>query len=225
MRARTSHSRFLRSPRVLAAAFALFSLASLALSSRAAADPAPRTRTTVVLVPLGTNSREVNAAVAAALSERLQVAVKMHEPVAMPKEAFYPPRGRYRAEKILAFLDGIADGEPAGTRVLGLTEDDISTTKGKVKDWGVFGLGEIGRRNCVLSLFRLKRGAKGPAHLLRRVTSVATHEVGHTLGLPHCPNAGCVMQDAEGSIKNTDEGDGTLCGNCRATIDRLVPIH
>src|SRR5262249_45479271 len=99
------------------------------------------------------------------------------------------------------------------------------TTKGKVTDWGVFGLGEIGRRNCVISMFRLKRGAKNAEHLAYRVATTAVHEVGHTLGLPHCPTPGCVMHDAEGSIKNTDEGTGRLCQSCRLAIDRMVPAR
>src|SRR5439155_13511886 len=129
----------------------------------------------------------------------------------LPKEAYYPPRHRYRAERLLEFLEGIAKGEPPGTRILGMTDVDISTTKGKVSDWGVFGLGEIGRRNCVISVFRLKRNAKDAGHLAFRVSSTAVHEVGHTLGLPHCPTARCVMQDAEGSIQTTDTGTGKLC--------------
>jgi len=40
------------------------------------------------------------------------------------------------------------------------------------------------------------------------------HEVGHTLGLPHCPTAGCLMQDARGSVRVCDSAYD-LCIHCR----------
>jgi archaemetzincin len=198
---------------------------ALVLASQVARAESPPTRARVVLVTLGRFPAPLADAVDKALRDELQVEVKRIDEVPLPQSAWYAPRKRYRAEALLSFLDGVAANEPAGTRVLGMTDVDISTTKGRVYDWGVFGLGEIGRRNCVISIFRLRRGAKGPEHLAFRVSSTAVHEVGHTLGLPHCPTARCVMQDAEGSIRNTDAGTGKLCASCRATVDRLVPIR
>lgn len=197
---------------------------TIPIPSALAAPPAPGTRCIVLLVTLGHFPRELTDAVEKRLREDLQVDVRRLDDLGLPKAAYYPPRKRYRADRLLEHLDTIAAGAPAGTRVLGMTDVDISTTKGKVTDWGVFGLGEIGRRNCVISMFRLKRGARNFEHLALRIGTTAVHEIGHTLGLPHCPTEGCVMQDAEGSIYNTDHGTGKPCKYCRETIDRLVPI-
>ena len=78
---------------------------------------------------------------------------------------------------------------------------------------------------AVVSSYRLRRKAKDRAHVQFRVASTAVHEVGHTFGLPHCPEQRCVMQDAEGGIANTDTGTGTLGPQCRADIDEAFPVR
>src|SRR5262245_56734964 len=90
------------------------------------------------------------------------VDVKQLPHVDLPKTAFYAKRGRYRAEKLLDFLKPRLPSD--GYRILGLTSVDISTTKGKIDDWGILGLANIDGTVCVLSSFRCKRLAKGPEH-------------------------------------------------------------
>ena len=52
--------------------------------------------------------------------------------------------------------------------------------------------------------------------MLRRFSDVAVHELGHTLGMPHCASEGCVMADAKGSaIKSADRSTGEYCEPCR----------
>jgi archaemetzincin len=201
-------------------------------ASPALADPpAAPTRATVTLVVLGTFPRELVDAVEAALRAELQVEVRRTGELPLPRVAWYPPRHRYRADKILEYLHELpaaqpAPGATAAPRVLALTGVDISTTKGRYDDWGVFGLGEVGGRSAVLSDFRLRRGASGPDHLRRRVVSVAMHEIGHALGLPHCSEdaARCLMLDAEGSIRTVDTGNGHLGPACRALLDERSPL-
>jgi archaemetzincin len=55
--------------------------------------------------------------------------------------AYNGQRRRYRAEKLLDFLE--AEAPPNVFRTLGLTTVDFSTTKGSYADWGVLGLGAI----------------------------------------------------------------------------------
>ena len=94
-------------------------------------------------------------------------------------------------------------------KVLGITDRDISTTAHGRKDWGIAGQAQLGERGAVVSSFR----AKG------QLGDVAVHEIGHTLGLPHCPHAGCVMQDAHGKIARV----GThFCATCAAKITRWL---
>jgi archaemetzincin len=183
----------------------------------------PRTRGTVVLVPLGEDvPADVLDDVERGLRAELEVDVERRDPVPLPAEAYYAPRRRWRAEKLLAHLHEVV-GDP-DARVLGLTSADISTTNGPHRDWGIFGLGELPGRTCVVSTFRLARKPRDRAHFLFRVRSTAVHEVGHTFGLDHCGEERCVMQDAEGSIANTDAGDGRLAAGCRAELQREAPL-
>jgi archaemetzincin len=47
-----------------------------------------------------------------------------------------------------------------------------------------------------------------------RLQKVAIHEVGHTLGLPHCKDKKCLMTDAKGKAKNIDGAQTKFCSNC-----------
>lgn len=167
----------------------------------------------VAIQPLGSMPPKSISAVKKGLLASYQVRVTVLTPVALPKEAFYYPRSRYRADKLLTFL---AKTPGSYDKVLGITSKDISTTNGSHHDWGLFGLGQLPGRSCILSSFRL--GRKGPKTRDQRLAEVAIHEVGHTFGLDHCPTAKCVMADAEGSIKTVDESTGKLCEICRRKL-------
>lgn len=186
-------------------------------------DDELRTRGTVLLIPLQSFPDDLLDAVEAGLERELMVEVVRHEVVPLPDEAWYAPRKRYRADKLLDFLDGF--GEPH-QKVLGLTEKDISTTNGDIPDWGIFGLGSMPGHSCVVSSKRLSRKPKSRQHVRDRVATVAIHEVGHTFGLDHCgeKEAECVMLDAEGGIENTDTSSGTFGPDCRAQLDRWAPL-
>lgn len=131
----------------------------------------------------------------------------------LPAAAYYPPRKRYRAERLLTFLNQRMPKD--GWRILGLTDVDISTTKDKYADWGVMGLGELPGTATVISSFRCRQKARNQAHADVRLAKVAVHEIGHTLGLDHCPTRGCLMEDAMGKVVTTDR-ERDFCDRCRA---------
>jgi archaemetzincin len=189
------------------------------------AEPEPqRPRGTVILVPLRSFPDDLLDAVEAALRSELEVEVVRHAVVELPDEAYYPPRSRYRAEKLLDFLEPFADEAGGDVKILGLTEVDISTTGDAVPDWGIFGLGSCPGRVAVISSKRLQRRAKNREHVRFRVATTAVHEIGHTFGLPHCEEreAECVMLDAEGGIENTDTSSGKLGPVCSTMLDGLT---
>lgn len=138
----------------------------------------------------------------------------------VPDSAYYAPNKRFRAEIILRILDAQADTKY--TKLVGLTNADISTTKGQHYDWGVFGLGMYNGRVCVISTFRLRKGKPSRSRLVGRLVKVVNHELGHTFGLWHCPNRGCLMEDAQGTIKTVDRETGTFCVDCRARLADIV---
>lgn len=183
---------------------------------RAAAD-AERAPKQVLVVPLGAVPQLEVAIVESALRAFYAVDVRVRERVALPRSAYYAARGRYRAERLLTALEQLADASMF--RVLGLASVDISTTKGSIADWGILGLATLDGRVGVLSSFRCRRAAKGPAQVAERLGKTAVHELGHTFGLEHCPNVGCVMEDGKGSVFTTDH-EYDLCESCREKVGR-----
>lgn len=176
----------------------------------------------VILVTLGSFPPELLDAVEAGLKEALPLEVRRGPTIPLPPRAYYPPRRRYRADVILEVLSEMAAEEPPGAHLLGVTEVDISTTNGKIKDWGIFGLSYVPGPAAVISSRRLRRGARDPAHFAFRVANTALHEIGHSLGLPHCEEPRCPMRDAEGSIATTDTSDGRLGPGCLAALQGIA---
>jgi archaemetzincin len=181
-------------------------------------SPAPAARALYVQ-PLGSCSQKGTGTdeVVAALRAFYPIEVRVLPCEALPKTAYYPPRKRYRAERLLTYLKQRLPKD--GWRILGLTDVDISTTKDSVVDWGVMGLGELPGTATVISSFRCRKKAHNPAHATLRLTKVAVHEIGHTLGLDHCPTLGCLMEDAMGKVVTTDR-ERDFCPRCRALARR-----
>jgi archaemetzincin len=132
----------------------------------------------------------------------------LRPPMPLPGNAYYPARNRYRADGLIEFLDSYGSADSV---VIGLTNKDISTTKGKVADWGVMGLAYRPGNACVVSTFRLSKRNQADQFF-----KVAIHELGHTQGLPHCSDPVCFMRDAEGG-NPTDEEKG-FCVKCKSFL-------
>ena len=172
----------------------------------------------IAIQPLGGSLPDKDVAmVRDGLTQVFGVRVMVLPRTPLPKAAYFAPRKRYRADKILAFLRQTKPKD--AFRILGLTSADISTTKGKVYDWGILGLATLDGSSCVVSSFRTKKRARGRRHARERLSKVAVHEIGHTLGLEHCPTLGCLMEDARGSVLTTDR-EYNLCFKCRSTLQK-----
>ena len=171
----------------------------------------------VALVPLGEVDDATLQAVRDGIAAHARVTVRIDPVRPLPPEAYYPPRKRWRAEKILDALD--ADPPKDAWKVVAITAAEISTTKDDVKDWGIGGLGSIGGRSCVVSTFLVRKHSRERATYERRMSDLAVHEFGHTLGLDHCPSRGCVMSDAQGKlIRSLDSSTGEFCDTCRHAL-------
>lgn len=188
----------------------------------AASDPV------IGIQPFGNVSSIQVDSVQKAISTMYGFEVQLMDPVPMPQMAYteirYP---RYRADSLVEWLD-IHRPEKYDI-VLGLTNQDISITKyknnkgeikdpeWKYKDFGIFGLGRVNGGVCVVSSNRLHKNVNDKT-FYKRLTRISCHEIGHVLGLHHCPESQCLMNDANEAISTIDKSTGVLCDKCKEAI-------
>ncbi|MCP4602371.1 MAG: hypothetical protein GY847_17960 [Proteobacteria bacterium] len=182
-------------------------------------DRAENVEWTLAIAPLGKIDDEALQTATKSIEKMYGWKVVIMARQKLPKSAWYKPRRRHRAEKI---LDWLRPRRPHVThKILALTKRDISTTKGRHRDWGICGLAELGGEAAVVSSFRIGRklkersAKKRKEEYLKRLKDLTTHEFGHQLGLHHCPNRGCIMEDAKGTVDTFNHSTGDLCADCR----------
>ncbi len=158
----------------------------------------------VLLQPIETDDWDLLTAVAIQIPKHLpfvhcQVA---SEPVPLPPSAV-TLRRQWLANVVLAHLL-VPNGYD---RVIGVTGVDLVVPPLNF----VFGLAEMNGKRAVISTARLKHHSS-EVMVLRTLKEVL-HELGHTLGLPHCPNPTCVAAFSN-SLADTDQKGPGFCFPC-----------
>ena len=125
--------------------------------------------TFVAIQPFGEFSTKEAKMMQQEISEFYHVNVTLLKPIKLPKNAYINIKSsRYRADTLIRFLRKNIDRNY--DFVIGLTDNDISITKYsnrstktikepsyKYADWGIFGLGFMPGKSCIVSTFRLKK--------------------------------------------------------------------
>lgn len=168
---------------------------------------------TIYIQPLGTVKQEY--------LEYIKTSVKKfygYDCIIKPKINFSSDilagsRTRYESSKILNKFN-------SDQNLLIITEKDIAYRKSdEFPEWGIFGQGLRPGKTCVISTFRLKKKVS-KEKLLERLKKIALHEIGHNLGLNHCTNnKECMMNDADGTIKQVDREKIWFCPKCWGKIN------
>jgi archaemetzincin len=134
----------------------------------------------------------------------------------LPKDAYNAAWARYSADSLLVQLKKI---KPSNADFIqGLTDQDIFTPTEKSPYWGIFGLGSFVNPTSVVSTFRLHAGNCSEEKFKERLIKVALHELGHNLGLEHCPSLNCMMESANGTITTVDNEKIAVCDQCKKQL-------
>ncbi|MCS7183013.1 MAG: archaemetzincin [Thermoanaerobaculum sp.] len=150
------------------------------------------------------------------LLSRLPAPFQIHrkEPWQFPDHVgFDPYRQQSNALELLRTLPTPGQGEA----VLGLVGIDLYLPSLTF----VFGLSLLGQRQGLLSSLRL-RPDNGDALLWqRRVLVEAVHELGHAVGLVHCPLASCAMHQSF-HPEAVDLKEPAYCPACLSQLSALL---
>jgi len=146
------------------------------------------------------------------------------ETLPIPKKAYNTSRRQYLST---IFLHSIKDYAAKNrdkikfNRILGITDVDLYVPGLNF----IFGEAQLLGEAAIISLYRLKPEFYGaPSNwdlFVERAVKEATHEIGHTLGLRHCPNSTCVMHFSL-HIGMTDRKRREFCEECRLKVQRCI---
>jgi archaemetzincin len=135
--------------------------------------------------------------------------------------AYDPGRRQYNSSKIL--LQILAAPPVGAARVLAVADVDLFIP---ILTF-VFGEAQLDGIAAAVSLHRLNSKFYGlPENrdvLRRRLVKESVHELGHTFGLLHCRQPGCVMGTST-YVEDIDQKSGDMCARCREQL-RVTQRH
>jgi archaemetzincin len=169
------------------------------------------------VAPMERLDESLLAAIGESLRQGYGIEVELGVALGEPGFAWDDARGQYSAPVILRrLLDGVETGHGSGpSRLLAVTARDLYIPMLSF----VYGQAQLGGRVAVVSMARLRPEFYGlPSDdelLIIRARKEALHEVGHLLGLVHCPEVNCAMALSTG-IRQLDRKQPSLCAGCAA---------
>lgn len=181
-----------------------------------------RKRFKIVLVPLGEVDYGVVNRLATNLVSIFNTGVDILQGMKIPKEAYNRTRGQYYSTVILNKLELLRSS--SREKILGVLDEDLYIPSAGF----VYGDADYDGKVAVLSLHRLKQQSldmfDDEKLFLFRTVKEAVHQLGHLLGLKHCPNPRCVMHFTN-SLLEADGKSEKLCDNCKRKVEPQILIE
>jgi archaemetzincin len=179
--------------------------------------------TLIAMAAAGEVGDDVLSCAQEVLDDALGVEVRWLQPLADPAYAFDPQRRQYSSTLMLR--DALSRRPANAARIVVLTSRDIFIPMLSF----VYGQAQLNGPAAVVSVARLRQeyyGLPGNQQLfLLRLRKELLHEVGHTLGLIHCPDGLCTMTLST-NIHQLDLKSGQFCPNCALQVrDAVQAFH
>ncbi len=131
--------------------------------------------------------------------------------------AHNPDRGQYYSSQLLIGIKNLINSEQ--DKIIAVTDLDLFIP---ILTF-VFGEAQLDGQAAVVSTFRLRPEYYGlPQNddlVLQRLVKESIHELGHTFGLVHCENPGCVL-NASTYVEEIDLKEAYFCPLCQKQIDK-----
>ena len=173
----------------------------------------------IKIVPYFPQSPEWMEILREQLAEIFALPVEIGEPRELPRGSENAQRGQVLASAVLVDLCRVEHAP--GDILLGITDRDLYEEGLNF----VFGLATPVHRCALVATPRLHNAFYGLPEerelFLRRLLTEAVHEIGHTLGLEHCPDPHCVMHFSN-TLADTDRKGYRFCPQCRARVEEAL---
>ena len=170
----------------------------------------------IAIQPLGNFNESVLNDLTFDLRDFYNKKIIILKPIDIPERYYNTSIKQYSADSLIMFLSKFLNDSIA--EIVGFIHDPVFiTVKEKNKmdyyDENLFGVGHQPGNTCVVSDFKFRTEYKTLYYL--RLRKVIIHEIGHNLGLSHCPDDKCVMSEKNGSTITLDNNGNDYCQKCK----------
>jgi archaemetzincin len=163
------------------------------------------------MVPLDEGSRKYGEWLLTELCRKFTLKPQSGIVARLPEEAYNVQMNQYYATAILSKLEMLKGSDYE--MILAITEEDLFIPS---KNF-VWGQANSASRTAIISINRVRPefyGLPEDEDLVKgRILNIASHEIGHMLGLKNCANPECQMNPAE-NITELDNRSDTFCTDC-----------